>query len=149
MHDDLPRVMSHSGPPPLSGTPDPADNQTLCAEISLLFTFHLNGLTDAIARIGGNRLADQFEQQLNDYAIKHAWSSLTGMNGLADLRQRVPDVDASMLLSVYLSYAKYARLLAKRILGTQLLKSTENALVRCLPPRLATLNAKHQIIPQW
>ncbi len=140
--------MPHTGPPPFSGTPDPAVNQTLCAEISLLFMSHMNGLIDAITRIGGNRLADQFEQQLNDYAIEHAWSALTGMNDLTELKQRVPDVDASMLLSVYLSYSKYARVLAKRILGTQLLKSTENTLVHCLPPRLAALNAKDQIIPR-
>jgi len=120
--------------------------QTLCMELSVLFIRLINALSDAISRTGGKVLADQFVQQLNHFAGQHGWSVLTGLTDLTELRCRAPDVDARALLSVYLSYTQYARALAGRILGGQVLKSTLVALLNSLPPRLAQLNVQHGII---
>jgi hypothetical protein len=140
--------MPHETLPFTGGPNQDADNRALCAELSLLFLMQADGLRDAILKIGGRRLAYQFDWQLNDYALKHAWSTLTGLADLAELRQKTPDVDAKMLLSVYLSLSQYARTLAKRILGTQILRSTQNFLRISLSPYLAELNARYPIIPE-
>jgi hypothetical protein len=141
--------MSQETLPPRSGSDDSSiANQALCAEISLLFLVLVEGLSEAILKVGGKRLAYQFDRQLNDYSSKHAWNALTGLADLSELREKVPDVDAGILTSVYLSFSQYARALAKRILGTQLLRSTEHSLRNSLPPRLAALNARHRIIPE-
>jgi len=121
-------------------------NQVACADLSLLFTLFMTRLLEVIARTGGKPIADQFAQQLNSYAQQHGWSILTGLADLADLRDRIPDVDAKVLASVYLSYAQYAQKLARQILGEQLLRSTLATLLANLPPDVAQLNAQHGII---
>jgi hypothetical protein len=123
-----------------------ATNQALCADLSLLFKTLLTGLGDAIARTGGKPLRDQFTQQINWYAAQHGWQVLTGLATLSELGQRIPDVDARMLLSVYRSYARQAQLLACQILGKHLLKSTVVALSSGLPARLAILNERYGLI---
>jgi hypothetical protein len=65
---------------------------------------------------------------------------------LGELRQRIPNVDAKMLSSVYLSYARYAQELARQILGEQLLKSTLTTMLANLPPDLDQLNTQYEII---
>jgi hypothetical protein len=65
---------------------------------------------------------------------------------LNDLKQRVPSVDAKILLSVYRSYIAYARTLAGQVLGEQMLKSVLLTLLNRLPPRLADLNRHYKII---
>ena len=121
-------------------------NQALCADLTLLFTLLITGLASIIAHIGGRPLADQFEQQLNRFAAQHGWSVLTGLTDLNDLKQRVPSVDAKILLSVYRSYIAYARTLAGQVLGEQMLKSVLLALLNRLPARLADLNRHYKII---
>jgi hypothetical protein len=114
--------------------------------LSLLFTLLIGGLARAIARTGGTSLAEQFEEQVNRYAGQHGWRVLTGLTTLTELRQRVPVVDAKMLLSVYVSYAQYAQTLAGQILGEQMLKSTLWMVLSDLPPQLAEANSRHGII---
>jgi len=121
-------------------------NQILCAKLSLLLTLLLTTLTKTISQTGGTQLANQFEQQLNRYAAQHGWNALTGLTDLAELRQRVPDVEAKILLAVYLSYSRYARSLAGQILGERVLTSTLAKLLNSLSPELAQLNAQHEII---
>jgi hypothetical protein len=121
-------------------------NQVLCADLSVLFTLFVARLLEVVARTGGKPLADQFVQQINLHAQQHGWSVLTGMTDLAELRQRIPDVDARMLSSVYLSYAQHAQKLAQQILGEQLLKSTVAAMLTNLPPDLAKINSQYGII---
>jgi hypothetical protein len=121
-------------------------NQVLCADLSLLFTLFSTRLLEAIARTGGKPLADQFGQQLDCYARQHGWNVLTGLTSLTELRYRIPDVDAKMLSSVYVSYAQYAQKLARQILGEQLLKSTLATLLMNLPSDIAQLNTQHGII---
>jgi hypothetical protein len=48
-------------------------NQTLCGNLSLLFTLLLAELERAIARSGGTPLAEEFEQRINHYAAQHGW----------------------------------------------------------------------------
>jgi hypothetical protein len=128
----------------------PADletvNQTLCGNLSLLFTLLLAGLTQAISRSGGKLLANEFEQRMNHYAEQHGWRALTGLTDLTDLRGCVPEVNAKMLSTVYASYGQYARTLAGQILGEQLLTTTIGALLSDLPPRLIELNAQYNIV---
>jgi hypothetical protein len=112
----------------------------------LLFTLLLATLTRAISQTGGTQLANQFELQLNRYAAQHGWKALTGLTDLAELRQCVPDVEAGMLLAVYVSYSRYARSLAGQILGERVLTSTLTKLLNSLSPELAHLNARHEII---
>lgn len=139
----MPTILSSDS----SASADPTGaNHALCAEMSLLFTLMITALAGAISRTGGKPLADQFEQQLERYGAQHGWSVLTGLKDLAELKQRVPDVDARILLSVYLAYAQYARELGRQVLGEQMLKSTLAALLKSLPPRLADLNAGYEII---
>jgi hypothetical protein len=121
-------------------------NQVLCADLSLLFTLFTTRLLEAIARTGGKPLADQFTQQLNFYARQHGWNVLTGLFSLTELRYRIPDVDAKILASVYVSYAQYAQKLARQILGEQLLKSTLTTMLMNLPPDIAQLNSQYGII---
>ncbi len=120
-------------------------NQALCADLSLLFKTLLTGLGDAIARTGGKPLSDQFTQQINRYAGQHGWQVLTGLSNLNELGQRIPDVDARMLLSVYRSYARHAQLLAGQILGEQLLKSSVAAVWVRLPAHLADVNERYEV----
>lgn len=132
---------------PLNEASDPAAaNQALCANLSLIFTLFITKLMEAIARIGGKPIADQFIRQLNDYAGQHGWSVLTGLADLAELSHRTPVIEAKMLLSVYLSYAQYAQTLARQILGEQLLKSILATILTSLPPHVAQLNAQYGII---
>jgi hypothetical protein len=121
-------------------------NQVLCADLSLLFTLFITRLLEVIARTGGRPLADQFAQQLNSHARQHGWTVLTGLTDLSELRYRMPNVDAKMLSSVYLSYARHAQSLARQILGEQLLKSTLTTMVTNLPPDLAQLNTQYGIV---
>lgn len=131
----------------LNESPDPVvSNQALCADLSLLFTLFVNRLTEVIAQTGGRPLADEFAQQIDRYAGQHGWTVLTGLTDLAELGQRIPDVDARMLASVYSSYAQYALGLARQILGEQLLKSTLTALLTGLSPETAQLNAQYNIV---
>jgi hypothetical protein len=131
----------------LNESPDPAvANQVLCADLSLLFTLFITRLAEVVSHTGGKPLADQFVQQLNCYAQQHGWSVLTGLTDLAELKHYIPDVDARMLSSVYISYAQYAQGLARQILGTHLLKSTQASLLASLPPQAAQLNAQYGII---
>ncbi|MBI5565981.1 MAG: hypothetical protein HY870_13885 [Chloroflexi bacterium] len=135
--------------PSLSPTNEAAPidtNQALCADLSLLFKTLLVGLSDVIARTGGKPLSDQFTKQLNHYAGQHAWQALTGLADLSQLGQRLPDVNARILLSVYRSYARQAQLLARQILGEYLLKSTMATLLSQLPPQLAALNEQYGLI---
>ncbi len=129
---------------------EPADsagaNQVLCADLSLLFMQFITRLMEAIARTGGRPLADQFAQQLNLYAQQHGWSVLTGLSDLNELRRRIPDVDAKVLLSVYVAYTQYAQKLARQILGEPLLKATLAATLANLPPDLAQINSQYQIV---
>jgi len=71
---------------------------------------------------------------------------LTGLTDLAELRQRVPDVEAKILLAVYLSYSRHARSLARQILGERVLTFTLTKLLNSLSPELTQLNAQHGII---
>lgn len=121
-------------------------NQVLCANLSLLFTLLITRLMEAIARTGGKPLADQFVQQLNLYARQHGWCVLTGLGDLSELRRRIPDVDAKVLASVYLSYAKHAQKMARQILGEPLLKATLTAALTNLPPDLAQINSQYWIV---
>jgi hypothetical protein len=121
-------------------------NQVLCADLSLLFTLFITRLLEAVARTGGKPLADQFAQQLNFYARQHGWNVLTGLTSLTELRYRIPDVDAKILSSVYVSYGQYAQKLARQILGEQLLKSTLATMLMNLPPDIAQLNTHYGII---
>lgn len=121
-------------------------NQLLCAKLSLLFMLLYTALSKAIAETGGTYLASQFEQQINHYATQHGWTALTGLNSLAELKESTPDVESKMLAAVYVSYAQYACLLARRILGHQLLAFTLMRLLNSLSPELAQFNAQHGII---
>ncbi len=121
-------------------------NHALCADLSLLFTLFNTRLMEAIAHTGGKPLADQFTQQLDFYARQHGWNVLTGLTSLTELHYCIPDVDAKMLSSVYVSYARQAQKLAWHILGEHLLKSTLTALLTNLPPHLANLNTQYGII---
>lgn len=121
-------------------------NQILCAKLSLLLTLLLTTLTKTISQTGGTQLANQFEQQLNRYAAQHGWNALTGLTDLAELRQRVPDVEAKILLAVYLSYSRHARSLAQQILGERVLTSALTKLLNSLSPELSQLNTQYEII---
>ena len=112
----------------------------------MLLTLLLTTLTKTISQTGGTQLADQFEQQLNRYAAQHGWNALTGLTDLAELRQRVPDVEAKILLAVYLSYSRHARALARQILGERVLTSALTKLLNSLSPGLMQLNARYEII---
>ena len=135
---------------PFSQSNAPADsaatNQALCAGLSLLFSQLIAGLAGAIARTGGKPVADKFEQQLNHFANQHGWSVLTGLADLTELRRYTPDVDARMLLSVYMSYAQHARVLTGQILGEKMLKSILVTVLNSLPPQLVELNARYGLI---
>lgn len=131
----------------LNESSDPAaTNQALCADLSLLFTMFTTKLVEVIAHTGGKPLADQFAQQLNRYAVQHGWTALTGLTDLNELKHRIPDVNAKMLASVYLSYTQYAQGLARQVLGEQLLKSTMATLMANLPSRVVQLNVQYEII---
>jgi len=106
----------------------------------------LTTLSKTISQTGGTLLANQFEQQVDCYAAQHGWNALTGLTDLAELTQRVPDVDAKMLLAVYVSYSRHARLLARQILGERVLTSALTKLLNSLSPELAQLNARYEII---
>ncbi len=121
-------------------------NQALCADLTRLFLTLLTGLSDAIARTGGSLLSDQFTQQINRYAGQHGWCVLTGLSCLNESQQRIPNVDARILLSVYRSYARHAQLLAGQILGEQMLKATLAASLHQMPARLVTLNEQYEVI---
>jgi hypothetical protein len=121
-------------------------NQTLCGTLSLLFTLLLAELEQAMSRSGGTALAEEFERRVNHYAEQHGWRVLTGLTQLSDLRERLPEVDAKMLSTVYVSYAQYACTLARQILGEQLLAATLVACVSKLPPHVAEINNRYRII---
>jgi hypothetical protein len=133
--------------PHLSESAGPeAVNQTLCSNLSLLFTMFLTELERAISRSGGKLLAEEFEQRINDYAGRHGWRALTGLIQLTDLRERSPDVDGKMLSMVYASYAQHAQTLAGHILGEQLLTATLTSFVNHLPPHLAEINTCYGLV---
>ena len=93
-----------------------------------------------------SRLAEEFEQRINDYAGRHGWKALTGLAHLTDLKEIVPDVDGKMLSMVYASYAQHAQTLAGQILGDQLLTATLTSFVNHLPPHLAEINNRYGIV---
>jgi hypothetical protein len=133
--------------PPLSESANlETTNQTLCGNLSLLLTLLLAELAQAISRSGGKSLADEFEQRVDHYAEQHGWRALTGLTHLSDLRERVPEVDARMLSTVYASYAQYACTLAGQILGEQLLTATLASCVNKLPPAVAEINRRYKIV---
>jgi hypothetical protein len=139
--------MTHPLPRQASGPLRAAANAAECAHLTLLFRALQSALTNAIARTGGRGLAQEFDGRLEIYAREHAWTALTGLPDLKAAIHRVPDVDARMLLNVYLDYSTYARSMAGRILGEQLLRTTlQDACLR-LPPELAELNARSPLVP--
>jgi len=129
------------------GLHSPEANAAECADLSLLFLALRAALSDAIGRTGGRALAIEFDQRLETYASEHAWHALTGLPNLDALRGRVPDIDCRMLLSVYQDYSGYARQLAGRLLGDQLLRSVLRSTCLKLPPNLAERNAHTALIP--
>jgi hypothetical protein len=129
------------------GLRSPEANAAACAELSQLFLALRAGLAEAVSRTGGRGLAIEFEQRLEAYAGEHAWHALTGLPNLEALRARVPDIDNRMLLSVFQDYSGYARQIAGRLLGDQLLRSVLRSACLTLPPNLAELNARSTLIP--
>ena len=121
-------------------------NQALCGTLSLLFTLLLAELEQAMSRSGGKALGAEFERRMNLYAEQHGWRVLTGLAQLSDLRECVPEVDARMLATVFVSYAQYARTLAGQILGDQLLTTTLAACLKKLPPHVVEINRQYKII---
>jgi hypothetical protein len=124
-----------------------AENADECANLTLLFNRLRTELRGAIARTGGRSLAGEFDQRLETYAGEHAWHTLTGLPTLDALHARVPDIDSRMLLSVYQDYSSFARQIAGRLLGDQLQRSVLRSTYLQLPPSLAELNARCQMIP--
>jgi hypothetical protein len=129
------------------GLHSPEANAAECAGLSRLFLALRGALQEAIARTGGRALAAEFELRLETYAGEHAWHALTGLPNLEALRGRVPDIDYRMLLSVYQDYSGFARQLAGRLLGDQLLRSVLRSACLKLPPELAERNAHTTLIP--
>lgn len=130
-----------------TGALPPAANAAECANLTLLFNALRAALSDAVSRTGGHSLASEFDQRLETYAGEHAWHALTGLPNLDALQVRVPDVDSRMLLSVYQDYSAFARQIAGRLLGDQLLRSAVRSTCLQLPPSLAELNTRCQLIP--
>jgi len=124
-----------------------AENADECANLTLLFNRLRTELRGAIARTGGRALAIEFDQRLETYAGEHAWHALTGLPNLDALRGCVPDIDCRVLLSVYQDYSGYARQVAGRLLGDQLLRSVLRSACLKLPPNLAERNARTSLIP--
>lgn len=139
--------MSHPLPRQPSGPLRAAANVTECTNLTLLFRALQDALTEAIGRTGGRGLAQEFDQRLEVYAREHAWTALTGLPDLKAAAHRVPQVDARMLLNVYLDYSACARGMAGRILGDQILRTTLQQACLQLPPELAELNARSSLIP--
>jgi hypothetical protein len=139
--------MTHPIPRQPSGPLRAAANAAECTNLALLFAALRNALSEAIARTGGRSLAQEFDERLEVYAREHAWTALTGLPDLKAAAHRVPDVDARMLLNVYLDYSAYARGMASRILGDQILRTTLQEACLQLSPGLAELNARSPLIP--
>ena len=139
--------MSHPLPRQPSGPLRAAANAVECTNLTLLFRALSAALTDAIGRTGGRGLADEFEARIETYAQEHAWTALTGLPDLKALVRVVPEVDARMLLTVYLDYSACARQVAGKILGEQVLRTTLQDACMHLPPGLAEMNAKSPLIP--
>ncbi len=139
--------MSHPLPRQPSGPLRAAANAVECTNLTMLFNALRAALIDAIGRTGGRGLAEEFEARIETYAGEHAWSALTGLPDLKALAQRIPEVDARMLLTVYLDYSAYARQMAGKILGEQVLRTALQEACLQLPPGLAELNAKSPLIP--
>jgi len=130
-----------------SGPLRAAANSAECTNLAMLFGELRKALSEAIGRTGGRGLAQEFDERLEVYAREHAWTALTGLPDLKAAVHRVPDVDARMLLSVYVDYSAYARTVAGRILGEQLLRTALQEACLHLPPGLAELNARSPLIP--
>lgn len=130
-----------------SGPLRAAANAVECANLTLLFSALRAALAEAIGRTGGRGLSGEFEARIEAYAREHAWTALTGLPDLKSLSHRVPEVDARMLLTVYLDYSAYARLVAGKILGEQVLRTALQEACMHLPPGLAELNARSPLIP--
>jgi hypothetical protein len=130
-----------------TGALPPAANAAECANLTLLFSALRAALRDAVGRTGGRALASEFDHRLEAYAGEHAWHALTGLPNLDALQVRVPDIDSRMLLSVFQDYSSFARQIAGRLLGDQLLRSVLRSAYLQLPPGLAELNARCQLIP--
>lgn len=139
--------MSQPLPRQPSGPLRAAANAVECTNLTRLFRVLQTALTDTIARTGGRGLAEEFDLRLEVHAREHAWTSLTGLPDLKSATHRVPDVDARILLNVYLDYSVYARGMAGRILGEQVLRTTLQEACLHLPPALAELNARTLLIP--
>jgi hypothetical protein len=136
--------------PPLrqpSGPLRSAVNAIECANLTQLFSVLRAALAEAISRTGGHSLAEEFEARLEGYAREHAWTALTGLPDLKALARVVPEVDARMLLTVYLDYSACAQQMAGKILGEHLLRTTLQEARMHLPPGLAELNARSPMIP--
>lgn len=138
-----------SQPPPRqpSGPLRAAANAVECANLTLLFSALRAALVEAVSRTGGRGLSEEFEARIETYAQEHAWTALTGLPDLKSLGRRVPEVDARMLLTVYLDYSAYARLVAGKILGEQVLRTTLQEACMTLPPGLAEMNVRSPLIP--
>jgi hypothetical protein len=139
--------MSQPLPRQPSGPLRAAANAVECGNLAHLFGALRAALTEAIGRTGGRALAQEFDERLEVYAREHAWTALTGLPDLKAAVHRVPEVDARMLLNVYLDYSAYARAMAGRILGDQVLRTTLQEACLQLPPALAELNARSPLIP--
>jgi len=139
--------MSHPLPRQPSGPLRAAANVVECTNLTLLFSTLRHGLSETIGRTGGRGLSQEFDERLEVYAREHAWTALTGLPDLKAAIHRVPEVDARMLLNVYLDYSAFARGMAGRILGDQVLRTTLQEVCLQLPPGLAELNAKCLLIP--
>jgi hypothetical protein len=139
--------MSQPLPRQPSGPLRAAANAVECTNLTLLFSALRAALAEAIGRTGGRGLAEEFETRLETYAREHAWSALTGLPDLKSLSRRMPEVDSRMLLTVYQDYSAYARQVAGKILGDQVLRTTLQEAIMQLPPGLAELNARSPLIP--
>jgi hypothetical protein len=139
--------MSQPLPRQPSGPLRAAANAVECTDLTRLFRTLQATLTETVARTGGRGLAEEFDLRLEVYARGHAWTALTGLPDLKSATQRVPEVDARILLNVYLDYSAFARGTAGRILGEQVLRTTLQEACMQLPPALAELNARTLLIP--
>ncbi len=99
-------------------------------------------LIGAVSRVGGIRLANQFEQQLNRYTRQHGWNFSTSPS---DLAQGPPALDDEALLTAYRSSVEYALSLARQILGERLLQSTLTDLTNSLTPQLCQIKDQYNL----
>jgi hypothetical protein len=113
-------------------------------QLQLLFTLFITMLIEAVSRVGGIRLAHQFEQQLNHYARQQGLDVPTD---LGDFKQGSPNINDDSLMTAYRSSSQYAQSLAGQILGARLLNSTLSELQNSLTPQLRQINDHYELVP--